>query len=83
MKIIAVFFLADLGDYTMLVRLHQDVVAPEGSTAAAPADPTHPKAVDRILTGQRGHAPLHHFKTGNRRHVPPCSTDMQLELSLT
>lgn len=81
MKIIALsfFFVADLGDYTMLVCLHQDVVAPEGPTAAAPADPTQPEAVHRILTGQGGHAPLHHFKTGNRQHVSPCSTDTQLE----
>lgn len=69
----------DLGDDTIFVRLHQDVVAPEGPAATTPADPTQTETLHRVLTGQRGHAALRHFKTGNRRKVSTCSTDAHLK----
>lgn len=65
----------DLGDDAILIRLHQDVAAPEGPAAAAPADPAQPETLHGVLTGQRGHAPLQHFETGNRRKVSTCSTE--------
>lgn len=69
----------DLGDDSIFVCLHQDVVAPEGPAATTPADPTQTKTLHRVLTGQRGHAPLCHFKTGNRWKVSTCSTDAHLK----
>lgn len=57
----------------MLIRLNQDVVTPEGPASSAPAHPTQTIALHWILTGQRGNAPLHHFKTGNRRIAPSYS----------
>ena len=68
----------DLGDDAVLVRLNQDVVAPEGPAAATPADPTQTETLHRVLTGQRGHAPLRHFKTGNGCKVSTCSTETRL-----
>lgn len=66
-------YTAHLRDDAVLIRLNQDVVTPEGPAASAPAHPTQTIALHWILAGQRGHTPLHHFKTGNRRIAPSYS----------
>lgn len=70
---------ANLGDYSVLIHLNQDIVAPEGTTAAAPAHPAQAEALHGVLARQRGHAPFHHFETRNRQQVSPCSKKTQLK----
>ena len=72
---------SDLRDDAVLVHLYEDVVAPECSTAATPADPAQAEPLHGVLTGQRGHAALRHFKTANRRETAACSRDTAARIS--
>lgn len=69
----------DLRDNSLLIRLSQDVVAPESTTATTPARPTQTETLDRVLTRKRSHTAFYHFKTANRHQMPPCSTKTQLK----